>query len=137
MVKSRTDRINTGITLQVTPQANAGDSVTLLIEPKISIPEASQFFPSLFVDTETRSLRTSVRVKDGATLMIGGLLSDQRTHSIQKVPLLGNIPLLGDVLTSKQGEGIFGMSYSVTGNADEPSVSVYPLSVLAPGIVMP
>jgi len=49
--------------------------------------------------------------------------------------VLGNIPLLGDVLTSKQGEGIFGMSYSVTGNADEPSVSVYPLSVLAPGIV--
>ena len=49
--------------------------------------------------------------------------------------VLGNIPLLGDVLTSKQGEGIFGMSYSVTGNADEPSVSVNPLSVLAPGIV--
>ena len=34
--------------------------------------------------------------------------------------VLGNIPLLGDVLTSKQGEGIFGMTYSVTGNADEP-----------------
>ena len=49
--------------------------------------------------------------------------------------VLGNIPLLGDLLTSKQGEGIFGMSYSVTGNADEPSVSVNPLSVLAPGIV--
>lgn len=49
--------------------------------------------------------------------------------------VLGNIPLLGDVLTSKQGEGVFGMSYSVTGNADEPSVSVNPLSVLAPGIL--
>jgi len=49
--------------------------------------------------------------------------------------VLGNIPLLGDVLTSKQGEGIFGMSYSVTGNADEPLVGINPLSVLAPGIV--
>ncbi|MDE2182443.1 MAG: AsmA-like C-terminal domain-containing protein [Alphaproteobacteria bacterium] len=49
--------------------------------------------------------------------------------------VLGNIPLIGDVLTSKQGEGIFGMSYSVTGNADEPSVSINPLSVLAPGIL--
>lgn len=49
--------------------------------------------------------------------------------------VLGNIPLLGDVLTSKQGEGIFGMSYSMTGNADEPSVSINPLSVLAPGIL--
>ena len=49
--------------------------------------------------------------------------------------VLGEIPLLGDVLTSKQGEGIIGMTYSVSGNADEPSVSVNPLSALAPGIV--
>ena len=46
--------------------------------------------------------------------------------------VLGEIPLLGDVLTSKQGEGIIGMTYSVSGNADEPSVSVNPLSALAP-----
>ncbi|MBU6298169.1 MAG: AsmA-like C-terminal domain-containing protein [Alphaproteobacteria bacterium] len=49
--------------------------------------------------------------------------------------VLGNIPLLGDVFTSKQGEGIFGMTYGVSGNADEPSVSVNPLSALAPGIL--
>lgn len=48
--------------------------------------------------------------------------------------VLGNIPLLGNVLTSKQGEGIIGMTYSVSGNADEPSVSVNPLSALLPGI---
>jgi hypothetical protein len=49
--------------------------------------------------------------------------------------VLGNIPLLGNLLTSKEGEGVFGMTYSVTGNADEPSVSVNPLSALAPGIL--
>jgi len=49
--------------------------------------------------------------------------------------VLGNIPLLGTVITSKEGEGIIGMTYSVTGNADEPSVSVNPLSALAPGIL--
>lgn len=48
--------------------------------------------------------------------------------------VLGNIPLLGTVITSKEGEGIIGMTYSVSGNADEPSVSVNPLSALAPGI---
>jgi hypothetical protein len=48
--------------------------------------------------------------------------------------VLGNIPLIGDVLTSKQGEGIFGMTYNVSGNADEPEVSVNPLAALAPGI---
>ncbi|MDE1985793.1 MAG: AsmA-like C-terminal domain-containing protein [Alphaproteobacteria bacterium] len=54
-------------------------------------------------------------------------------YSINSV--LGNIPLLGDVFTSKQGEGIIGMTYSVSGNADEPNVSVNPLSALAPGIL--
>lgn len=48
--------------------------------------------------------------------------------------ILGNIPLLGDVLTSKAGEGIIGMSYSIKGNMDEPSIDLNPLSVLAPGI---
>lgn len=47
---------------------------------------------------------------------------------------LGVIPILGDVLVSKKGEGIFGMSYSASGNAEEPKVSVNPLSVLTPGI---
>lgn len=47
---------------------------------------------------------------------------------------LGVIPILGDVLVSKKGEGIFGMSYSASGNAEEPKISVNPLSVLTPGI---
>ncbi len=49
--------------------------------------------------------------------------------------VLGNVPLLGTLITSKEGEGIIGMTYSVSGNADEPSVSVNPLSALAPGIL--
>ncbi len=49
--------------------------------------------------------------------------------------VLGAIPVLGDVLVSKKGEGIIGMSYSVSGNADEPRISVNPLSVLTPGIL--
>ena len=49
--------------------------------------------------------------------------------------VLGNIPLLGDVLVSKKGEGIFGVTYSATGNADQPKIDVNPLSVLTPGIL--
>lgn len=48
--------------------------------------------------------------------------------------VLGAIPLLGDVLVSKKGEGVFGMTYSISGNADRPNVGVNPLSVLTPGI---
>jgi hypothetical protein len=49
--------------------------------------------------------------------------------------VLGKIPVLGDVIVGKEGEGIFGMTYSVHGNADEPDVDVNPLSVLTPGIL--
>ncbi len=46
---------------------------------------------------------------------------------------LGYIPLLGDLLVSKPGEGIIGMVYSVEGNADEPHVNINPLSMVTPG----
>ena len=49
--------------------------------------------------------------------------------------VLGAIPVLGNVFVSKKGEGLFGVTYSVTGNGDQPNVSVNPLSVLAPGIL--
>jgi hypothetical protein len=49
--------------------------------------------------------------------------------------VLGNIPLLGDVLVSKKGEGVFGVTYSATGNAEQPKIDVNPLSVLTPGIL--
>src|SRR6202012_2070169 len=44
--------------------------------------------------------------------------------------LLSGIPLIGNILTSKKGEGILGMTYTVSGNADQPDISVNPLSIL-------
>ena len=49
--------------------------------------------------------------------------------------IISNVPLLGDLLASKKGEGIFGVTYSATGNADQPNISVNPLSALTPGIL--
>jgi hypothetical protein len=48
--------------------------------------------------------------------------------------VLGAIPVLGNVFVSKKGEGIFGVTYRATGNADEPQVTVNPLAMLTPGI---
>ena len=47
---------------------------------------------------------------------------------------VGAVPILGDLLVSKKGEGIFGLTYAMKGNLNEPSLSVNPLSVLTPGI---
>lgn len=48
--------------------------------------------------------------------------------------ILGAIPVLGNLLVSKKGEGVFGMTYTAQGAADEPNISVNPLSILTPGI---
>lgn len=69
---------------------------------------------------------------------------DRRTNKVDlagtMVPIyglnsmLGAVPILGNVLVSKKGEGIFGLTYAVRGDIDHPSLSVNPLSVLTPGI---
>jgi hypothetical protein len=48
--------------------------------------------------------------------------------------LLGSVPILGDLLVSKKGEGIFGLTYAMKGNLNEPTLTYNPLSVLTPGI---
>src|SRR5262249_50949263 len=48
--------------------------------------------------------------------------------------ILGAIPVVGNILVSKKGEGVFGVTYSMKGNADQPKVTVNPLAMLTPGI---
>lgn len=49
--------------------------------------------------------------------------------------IISNVPLLGDILASRKGEGIFGVTYSMTGDAEHPNISTNPLSILTPGIL--
>jgi hypothetical protein len=49
--------------------------------------------------------------------------------------MLGNVPVIGDLLVSRRGEGVFGMTYSINGRAGQPRVGVNPASVLTPGIL--
>ncbi|HEY4264932.1 MAG TPA: DUF3971 domain-containing protein, partial [Micropepsaceae bacterium] len=48
--------------------------------------------------------------------------------------ILGAVPVLGDILNSRKGEGVFGLTYAMKGNLNEPTVTLNPLSVLTPGI---
>jgi hypothetical protein len=49
--------------------------------------------------------------------------------------MLGEIPVIGDILVSRRGEGVVGMTYSINGRAGEPRVGVNPLSAFTPGIL--
>jgi type II secretory pathway component GspD/PulD (secretin) len=71
------ERLTTGILLAITPQINDDGYITMLVAPEVTIPVASDFFPTKFVDPQTRSARSIIRVKDGDTLVIAGLLKEE------------------------------------------------------------
>ncbi len=86
-------RENIGITLKVTPQINEGDAIQMLIEQKVeSISPAAG---AVDLITNTRSIKTNVIVDDGSIIVFGGLIKDDISESTQKIPLLGDIPLIG------------------------------------------
>ncbi len=84
-----------GVTLKVTPHVNNDDFVTMTIEPEVSSASRSAYFPDEAVDTRKRTAKTTVMARDGETIVIGGLLRKDINETHFKVPLLGDIPLLG------------------------------------------
>ncbi|MEP1448524.1 MAG: type II secretion system secretin GspD [Paraglaciecola sp.] len=91
------DRQEVGIKLKVTPQINEGDAVQLLIEQEVSSVSGAT---SVDVIINKREIKTSVIVDDGGTIVLGGLIDDAVQESVSKVPLLGDIPLLGHLFKS-------------------------------------
>jgi type IV pilus secretin PilQ/predicted competence protein len=94
------ERTETGITLKVTPTVNNKGYITMTIEPEISRAVQSAYF-SNFVDPTKRSAKTTVMVKDGQTIAIGGLLKTDEEDTGRDVPGLSRIPLLGNLFRSK------------------------------------
>lgn len=94
------ERRDVGLTLGITPQINAGNTIRLKINQEVSsISESATGAVDLI--TNNRTLKTSVEVEDGQILVLGGLIDDNITESRQKVPLLGDIPLLGNLFSSR------------------------------------
>ncbi len=90
-------RNKVGIQLKVKPQINEGNAVKLEITQEVSnvVPSANAATqgPTL----NTREIKTKVLVEDGQILVLGGLIDEKLDESAQKVPLLGDIPLLGNL----------------------------------------
>ena len=93
-------RQEVGIKLQVRPQINEGNAVKMHINQEVS----SIFGPlgdmSTDLITNKRQIETTVLVEDGDTIVLGGLIDDDVQESVKKVPLLGDIPLLGRIFQS-------------------------------------
>lgn len=89
-------RQDVGLTLKVKPQINEGDAIKLDIEQEVSSISSGTSGASDII-TNKRSIRTSVMVEDRQVIVLGGLIEDQQRESVQKVPGLGDLPLLGQI----------------------------------------
>ena len=89
-----------GITLNVTPRVNNDETVTLTISPGVAALQGTSEF-DLPVVTE-RTVMTTVRVGTGETAVIAGLITDEEQITVKKVPLLGDIPLLGELFKHRE-----------------------------------
>jgi type II secretory pathway component GspD/PulD (secretin) len=104
------ERYETGVSLRVTPQIDVDrGEITMFVYPQVSDASASSTLISggatySFRDPETRSTKTTVKVKDGETIIIGGLIRNQKTEVITKLPLLGDLPVVGALFRHKKVE---------------------------------
>lgn len=103
---NQAERTEAGISLKMTPQVNADETVGLFLEPSVTTLSSSAFFGSTFVDPTTRTIRTMARVKNNDTLVIAGLIDSDRSLSNKKVPLLGDIPGIGTAFSYKNKDEI-------------------------------
>ncbi|MGR8921770.1 MAG: type II secretion system secretin GspD [Gammaproteobacteria bacterium] len=95
-------RQDVGVILRVKPQINYGDTVTLELEQEVSSVDASTSGADLI--TNERSIRTTVLVDDKDIVVLGGLIENEMRENAQKVPLFGDLPVIGQLFRNNRGE---------------------------------
>jgi len=96
------DYRDVGLTLKLTPQINSDRYVKMDIFSKLeALVSGTSGTSDLAPTTLKRQANTTVVVKDGHTVVIGGLIRDDKTRSVSRVPLLGSLPLLGPLFRNE------------------------------------
>ncbi|BEV02007.1 type II secretion system secretin GspD [Novosphingobium olei] len=94
-------RQNVGIELDVTPQINAGNQIRLDLRQQVSSIAGPVSSSNSELIINKREIKTTVTVGDREIVVLGGLLDDNERRTIEKVPLLGDVPLLGELFKSR------------------------------------
>ncbi len=95
------EREDVGITMVVKPRITAGGVVQLEIEQEVSSLTNQAVTGAADLVTNRRVINTTVLAENGGTVVLGGLITDDRLQSNQKVPLLGDVPVLGNLFKSR------------------------------------
>ncbi len=94
-----------GINLDVTPQVNSAGFINMKIIPEVSSSDRFAIIENTEIPIiESRRTETTIMIKDGYTLAIGGLVEDSITNRDTKVPVLGNLPIIGRLFSSESDE---------------------------------
>jgi len=93
-------REDVGITLKIKPQINEGNAMVMQVEQEVSSISSSGQASDII--TDKRSIKTNILAEDGQVIVLGGLIEDRVRESEQKVPFLGDLPLLGYLFRAKQ-----------------------------------
>ena len=95
------ERKDVGLTLRVKPQISEDGTVKMQIFQEVSSVQASSVNSSTGLITNKRSIESNVLVEDGAIVVLGGLLQDEYSGNQEKVPVLGDVPLFGNLFKSE------------------------------------
>ena len=94
-----TDYVDAGIKLQYTPIVSSDGMITSVVHTEVSTPTLISELKNYKITSRTAD--TTVRMRDGETLVIGGLINEEEQKRLQKVPFLSNIPLLGELFKNR------------------------------------
>ncbi len=96
------ERKDVGITLRVLPRVNAGDTIRLEVSQEASTIAQTQLNQAADLITNRRAINTTVLADNGRTIVLGGLINDDYIRAKSQVPILGDIPVVGELFKSRQ-----------------------------------
>ncbi len=94
--------VEIGITLKVTPQVGPNGEITMKVHPEVSSVTDADLEAGPRIST--READATIRVKDGQTIVIGGLIETEKNMTRDKIPILGDLPIIGAVFSSKSND---------------------------------
>ncbi|GBU20806.1 hypothetical protein R80B4_00691 [Fibrobacteres bacterium R8-0-B4] len=103
-VNQQIEKENVGVLLKMTPHINDKNQITLTLSPEVSNITGWKGANSDIPVVRVRRTNTTVRVEDGQTVILAGLLSEEKATTVSKFPILGDIPVLGLLFQNKREE---------------------------------
>lgn len=96
----RFEQVNADISLEVTPFVNSSDELIVEVKPEFNTP-GDKFNPDIPPTINKRSLNSTVKLTNGETIILGGLVENKSNTTISKFPILGSIPILGRLFQNR------------------------------------